>query len=210
MSDHSLFKGYAIVSCGTLRPELDYLKREGFLDADRVLYTAPGLHENSLELEEQLTRQLANAKKHSEEIIVVYGSRCFVDSANPLRSIDDLIHERAERARRTQAANCIDMLADTTQREGISGGKKVYWLSPGWLLHWKQIFKGWDIGLANETFPQNDLALVLDGLGVFEEYSQNAPEKILELSDWMKIPMESTKVSLVRLRRLLSQQVRLR
>ena len=100
------------------------------------------------------------------------------------------------------------MLADTTQRESISSGKKVYWLSPGWLLHWKRIFKDWDVGLANETFPQNDLALVLDGLGVFEECSQNAPERVLEFSDWMKIPIEPAKVSLERLRGLLSQQVR--
>ena len=209
MSSHSLFEGYTILSCGTLRPELDYLKGEGFLDADRVLYTAPGLHETPLELEKQLTRQLVNAKKHSQEIIVVYGSRCFVDSVNPLRSIDDLIRGQAERAHRIQAANCIDMLADATQRESISSGKKVYWLSPGWLLYWKQIFREWDIGLANETFPQNDMALVLDGLGVFDEYSQNAPERILEFSDWMKIPIASAKVSLLRLRRLLSQQVRL-
>jgi len=205
MSSHSLFEGYTILSCGTLRPELDYLKGEGFLDADRVLYTAPGLHETPLELEKQLTRQLVNAKKHSQEIIVVYGSRCFVDSVNPLRSIDDLIRGQAERAHRIQAANCIDMLADATQRESISSGKKVYWLSPGWLLYWKQIFREWDIGLANETFPQNDMALVLDGLGVFDEYSQNAPERILEFSDWMKIPIEPAKVSLQRLRGLLSQ-----
>ena len=209
MSNHRLFEGYTIVSCGTLRPELGYLRREGFLDADSVLYTSPGLHENPLDLQKQLTRQLANASKHAQQIIVVYGSRCYIDSANPLRSIDDLIQEHAEGARRIQAANCVDMLADATQRESISSGKKVYWLSPGWLLYWKQIFREWDIGLANETFPQNDIALVLDGLGVFDEYSQNGPERILEFSDWMKIPIASAKVSLLRLRRLLSQQVRL-
>jgi len=32
----SLFKGYTIVSCGTLRGELNYLKHIHFLDADRT------------------------------------------------------------------------------------------------------------------------------------------------------------------------------
>jgi hypothetical protein len=29
------FKGYTIVSCGTLQRELNHLKNKGFLDADR-------------------------------------------------------------------------------------------------------------------------------------------------------------------------------
>ena len=35
--DRALFKGYAIVSCGVMRPELEYLSRSGFVDeaADR-------------------------------------------------------------------------------------------------------------------------------------------------------------------------------
>ena len=71
MSTHSLFKGYSVVSCGTLRPELNHLRDEGFLDADRILYTAPGLHEHPRELEKQLTRQLVNARKHTQKVIVV-------------------------------------------------------------------------------------------------------------------------------------------
>ena len=48
------FKGYTIVSCGTLRRELNYLRDTGFLDADKILYTAPGLHERQTELETNL------------------------------------------------------------------------------------------------------------------------------------------------------------
>ena len=79
------FEGYTIVSCGTLRPELNYLRDEGFLNAARILYTAPGLHEHPRELEKQLTRQLASAQKHAQKIIVVYGSRCYVDPIDPFR-----------------------------------------------------------------------------------------------------------------------------
>ena len=204
MSNHTLFKGYAIVSCGTLRPELKYLKDSGFLNADKIFYTTPGLHENVRELEKQLIKQLTNAKKYSQKIIVVYGSRCYIDTVNPLRTIDKIIQEQGVDVLRIKAKNCIDMLADIEQRKNISGGEKIYWLSPGWLKFWKQIFKNWDIGLANETFPQNDKAIILDSIDIFNEYSEQHPEKLLEISDWMKIPIESYKISLDRLKDLFS------
>lgn len=45
MSRDVSFKNYAIVACGTLKPELEYLKTTGFLDAGAIFYTAPGLHQ---------------------------------------------------------------------------------------------------------------------------------------------------------------------
>jgi hypothetical protein len=47
-------KGCVIVSCGTLSPEINYLKKEGFLDAKKVFFTTPGLYEIPRELERQL------------------------------------------------------------------------------------------------------------------------------------------------------------
>ena len=134
MSNHTLFKGYAIVSCGTLRPELNYLQGSGFLNADKIFYTAPGLHENVHELEKQLIRQLKHANQYSQKIIVVYGSRCYIDSVDPLKTIDKIIKEQGVDVLRIKAKNCIDMLADIEERKNISGGEKTYWLSPGWLM----------------------------------------------------------------------------
>lgn len=207
MSYHTSFKGYAVVSCGTLRPELNYLRDSGFLNTDKIFFTTPGLHENVHELEKQLVRQLTNAKKYSQKIIVIYGSRCYIDPVNPLRTIDKIIEEQGIDFHRINAKNCIDMLADIEQREKISEGEKIYWLSPGWLKFWKQIFKNWDIGLANETFPQNDKAIILDSLGIFSEYSEQYPEKLLELYDWMKILIEPYKISLERFKSLFSECV---
>jgi len=50
------FKDYAIVSCGTLAPELNYLRKGGFLDAEEIVYTIPGRHEVLKELESQLVQ----------------------------------------------------------------------------------------------------------------------------------------------------------
>lgn len=207
MSNHTSFKGYAIVSCGTLRPELSHLRDDGFLDADKVLYTAPGLHEYPEELEHQLTRQLARAKEYAREVVVVYGSRCYVNTTDPSKDIDRLIQQQGKDIHRVQASNCIDMLADTSEREQLSGEKKVYWLSTGWLKYWRQIFKGWDVGLANETFPAHDEAFLLDPLEAFDEYVEHHPEDLLEFSDWMQIPLTPHKISLERLKHLLLQQI---
>jgi hypothetical protein len=203
MSHGVNFEGHTIISCGTLRQELNYLSKMGFLNADKILYTAPGLHENPHELERQLKRQLDEAKKISPKVIVVYGSRCYVDVKNPSRDIDKLIQEEGNSIARVEAKDCIDMLVGIDERQKISKAQKVYWLSPGWLKYWKIIFKDWDQGKANETFPQHDKAILLDPIDTFEKYSTNSPEKILEFSDWMRLNIESYKISLDRLKRLL-------
>ena len=201
------FEGYSIVSCGTLRSELNYLKEAGFLNADKILYTTPGLHEIPWELERQLKKQINNAKRYSQKIIVVYGERCYIDTKDSSRDIDKLIQETDVNAGRIKVKNCIDMLADLGEREKISGEQKIYWLSPGWLEYWKVIFKDWDHGKANETFPQHDKAILLDPIGIFEKYSSNSPEKLLEFADWMKLNIEPYKVSLNRLRSMLLNEI---
>ena len=207
MPDKATFKGYSIVSCGILREELNYLKETGFLNADNILYTTPGLHEIPSELEKQLKKQLDNAKKYSKKIIVLYGEKCYVDTNNPSRSMDIIIQETGTNTGIIKAKNCIDMLAGIDEREKIRKGERVYWLSPGWLKYWKVIFKDWDQGKANETFPQHDKAILLDSIGMFEKYSTDSPEKLLEFADWMHLNIESYKISLDRLKRLLLDEV---
>ena len=201
------FKGYSIVSCGTLRPELEALKASGFLDADGVFYCAPGLHEWPWELEKQLPRQLSRAMERSSEVIVVYGERCFQDSARPERVTDVLIGETAPHARRVKAINCVDMLAGREERRDLAGDQKVYWLTTGWLQHWDYIFKDWDPGKANEMFPAHDKAVVLDALGYYDTLMEESPERILAISDWMKVPLEPVRIELGRLKELLTGSI---
>ena len=201
------FKGCGIVACGVLRPELNHLKETGFLNADKILYTAPGLHEIPCELEKQLKKQIDNAKKYSQKIIVVYGEKCYIDTKNPSRDIDKIIQETGVNVKKIKVKNCIDMLADSDEREKISEGQKVYWLSPGWLEYWKVIFKDWDQGKANEIFPQHDKAIVLDSIGTLEKYSSNFPEKLLEFADWMKLNIEPCKISLDRIKGILANEI---
>jgi len=202
MSRENSLIGCAIVSCGTLRPELRALQAEGFLNADRVLFTAPGLHEWPWELEKQLQRQVGKARETSKKVIVVYGAKCFVDVNEPTRDVNALVREQGPGVSRVDASNCVDMLADASQRAEIAAGERVYWLTPGWVANWKFIFKDWDRGKANETFPQNSRAVLLDGIGYYAEVIQRDPELLLGFSD----PVEPHPVSLDRLRNLLKEQ----
>ena len=207
MAGLNSFTGHSIVACGTLRPEVEHLQEEGFLDPDQLLFTAPGLHEDCKELKRQLLRQLEKAGSTSDRVIVLYGSRCYVDSEDMARGMDELLAEQSGDISRIDASNCVDMIASKEQREEIAAGQGVYWLTAGWLKYWKAIFKDWDAAKANETFPKYDKAILLDPLGTYEEYVSSSPEKLLEFSDWMKIPIEPHEVTLDRLKGLLREQI---
>ena len=203
------FDGCSIVACGTLRRELGYLRESGFLDVERVLYTGAGLHAKPEELERQLVRQLRRARESSPNVIVVYGSKCYLDPDKPGRTIDSIVDEAG--ACRVQAQGCIDMLCDAKCQRDLSGGESVLWLSPGWIENWRRIWQeylGWDAADANMNFPgfyRRAIFLDPQPLAVFDEWSACSPEKILEFSDWTRLSVESRSVTLDRLKSLLMQ-----
>ena len=210
MSNVVSFRDCAIVVCGTRKLELNYLKQIGFLDAKSILYTKPGLHEVPRELEEQLIKQINNAKKDSQKIIVVYGGKfCYINADDPYRTIDKIIEEQGPGIYRVKASHCVDMLASAEERQKISQGEDIYWITPGWLKYRRYVFQDWDKGMANENFPKHTGgAIMLDGIGFWDEYEQKCPEEILDFSDWMGIPLEPRVVSLARLKGLLSNEIR--
>lgn len=199
------FGDCAVVSCGTLVPELTHLRHTGFLDARKILYTAPGRHEIPRELERQLVRQISVARRYARNVIVVYGGRfCYINVHDPYRTIDRVIEEQGPGISRINASHCIDMLAGEEEREQIGEGEKVWWMTPGWIRYRKYVFQDWDKGKAVENFPRHTGgAIVLDGIDFWDQYSQEHPEEILEFSDWMGIPIDCHKVSLHRLENLL-------
>lgn len=207
MPGRNSFKGCCIVSCGIMRLELESLRQSGFLDADKIIYTPPGLHEWPWELEKHLPRQLAEAAGLSAKTIVVYGKKCFIDLSEPERMTDALIREHGTNTSRIGASNCVDMLVSLEERAELAGSERVHWLTPGWLQHWSFIYKDWDAGKANEMFPYHNRAVVLDAVGYFDRLMTESPETILEISDWMKVPLDQQTVPLDRLRGLLLQEL---
>jgi hypothetical protein len=213
MENRPSFQDYAIVACGTLNMELNYLRDSGFLDVRKILYTKPGRHEVPRELESQLIRQIRTAKTYAPNIIVVYGGKfCYVNADDPYRKIDTIIREQEEpgiKITRIKATHCIDMLTSTEEREKIGQGKDIYWLTPGWMKYRHYVYQGWDKGLANENFPKHTGgAIMLDAVGFFNQVMEGKPEEILEFSDWMGIPIESYRVTLDRFKGLLLDEVK--
>jgi hypothetical protein len=205
-------KDYAIVACGTLSLELNYLRGKGLLGVRKLLYTKPGRHEVPRELESQLIKQIGTAKTYASNIIVVYGGRfCYINADDPYRKIDTIIQEQQGpgiRITRIKATHCVDMLASAEDRERMAQGRDVYWLTPGWMKYRHQVYQGWDKGLANENFPKHSGgAVILDAVGYFDRVMADRPEEILEFSDWMGIPIEPYRVTLDRFQGLLLDEV---
>ncbi len=210
--DTVTFSDIAIVACGTMSLELNYLKKEGFLDAHSIFYTKPGLHQDIPELERRLVKSIRKAKEKTGKVIVVYGGKyCYVNVNEPTRVMQNIIEEEGPGVCRIQATHCMDMLADEAEREKIgmevAGGEKVWWMTPGWIEFREDVFKGWDKGIANENFPRHTGgAVVLDGIGYVDQCMAEKPEEFLEYSDWMGIPIQPYPITLDRFKSLLTDQ----
>jgi hypothetical protein len=192
-----------IVSCGTMREDLESLRSEGLLDGIKVVFNEVCLKGRPRELERQLKEAIDNASKESDRILVVYGDGCFIDTVNPERDIDRMIGEMGVNYVRVGEHSCIEMMISEADKERLSQGQKVYWLMPAWIENRDKVFHEWDIGKRNETFPKNDTALVLDSRGYFACLMEEDPEKILEFSDWMGLPMDAREIDLERFKGLL-------
>ena len=205
------FEDHCIVSCGMLQPEMAHLMETGFLNPRQILFTPPGLHALTDRLEEHLLDRLARAREEcpNHKIIVVYGKKCYVSVDEPLKRVDSILQAVGQGIVRVQGEYGYDKLAGFEDRQRISEGRqdKILWFTPGWLKSWKTIYQryfGWDAADANANFPGfYDKIIVLDGLGLAEEYMIQHAEEILELFDWTGLEVEFHTISLDRLKGLL-------
>jgi len=209
------FSETAIVACGTMSPEINYLVKQGFLDTRHVFFTTPGLHQDIPEMERQLIKFIEKAKAVATGVIVVYGGKyCYVNPDNPTRVMKNIIEEQGLTVVRIEASHCMGMLASDEEMKQITNefanGEPVWFMTPGWVKYRKLVFKGWDKGIANENFPRHSGgAVVLDGIGYLDQYMAENPEEFLEYCDWMGIPMQAYPITLDRFKRLLMDQLKI-
>jgi hypothetical protein len=206
---------YCIISCGMLHPEMTHLVENGFLNPRRILFTPPGLHALPDKLEEHLLKRLTQARESCPDhrIIVAYGKKCYVNTDEPLKRVDSVLQAAGPRIVRVQGDYGYDMLAGLEDRQRISGGRqdRILWFTPGWLKHWKVVYQkyfGWDDADANANFPGfYDKIIILDSLGLAEEYMIQHAEEILELFDWTGLEVEFHPITLDRFKGLLADSL---
>jgi hypothetical protein len=206
------FEDRCIISCGMLHPEITHLMESGFLNPRRLFFTPPGLHAVPDKLEQHLLRKLTQAREWcaDDQIIVVYGKKCYISTDEPLKRVDSILEEAGQGMVRVQGEYGYDMLAGFEERQQISGGRqdKILWFTPGWLKQWKVIYQkrfGWDRADANANFPGfYDRIIVLDSLGLADEYMTHHAEEILELFDWAGLEVVFHPITLDRFKGLLT------
>jgi hypothetical protein len=119
---------YAIIACGVFQKEIEALREDlGF--PFEAHYLGPGLHVDFDDLKTALQIELEKCKS-CKGVIVVYGQ------CHP--KIDDII--KSFPAALIKCQNCVDAFITRRVVEKIANNGLFFYLSPGWLDAWHDIF----------------------------------------------------------------------
>ena len=177
-----------IVACGIFQPELEQVLRQ--IREERpndciidVTYVPPALHVDYDKLKDGITDALDQVSEQKK--ILLFGSMCHPE-----------IGEFTEKYHvvRLSPGNCIELILGKERQREIEKTAKVFYLTPGWLLNWKDIFRqgqGWDEIDARINMGFYDKILLLD-TGV----SEFSDEDLLEFFEYTQVPIEIEKVDL--------------
>ena len=66
-----------------MKPELDRLRQQGFLDTDRIYYTSPGNHDMLMEMDRELPEKIGQAAQGALGVIVLLGTNCYFNPSSP-------------------------------------------------------------------------------------------------------------------------------
>lgn len=175
---------YAIIACGIFQKEIEAL--QGVLGFPfEVHYLAPGLHVDFDDIKAALTAELEKCEKGGYEGIIVAYGQC-----HP--KIDDLL--KPYHAALISCQNCIDAFITRKAVEKKAGEGLFFFLSPGWLDAWHDIFArlNWDPAEARLQMGSFRGTVYLDTI-------KDAPERepeLLEFFDFTNLPFEVMSVNL--------------
>lgn len=171
-----------IVACGIFQPELETVLKqisvESMSDEDiRVTYVTPALHVDNNKLKQGITNALDHVAE--EKTVLLFGAMCHPE----LDEFTEKYH-----VVKLLPGNCIELILGKERQHEIEKSAKVFYLTPGWLQNWQDIFKrgqGWDEIDARQNFGFYDKILLLD-TGV----SQFNDEDLLEFFEYTQVPIE--------------------
>jgi hypothetical protein len=177
-----------IVACGIFQPELELImKRIKELQSPgtevKTTYVPPALHVDYGKLKDGITGSLDTVAEHKK--VLLFGSMCHPE-----------IGEFTEKygVVRLEPGNCVEMILGKERQREIEKTAKVFYLTPGWLQNWRDIFQkgqGWDEVDARINFGFYDKILLLDtGVAPLND------EDLLEFFDYTQVPIEIERVDL--------------
>jgi hypothetical protein len=177
-----------IVACGIFQPELEQVLRQ--IRDERpndytigVTYLPPALHVDYDKLKDGITDALYHVSE--QKIILLFGSMCHPE----IGEFTEKYH-----VARLSPGNCIELILGKDRQKEIEKSAKVFYLTPGWLQNWKDIFRrglGWDEIDARQNMGFYDKILLLDtGVAEFSD------EDLLEFFEYTRVPIEIERVDL--------------
>lgn len=170
------------LACGIYQLELEQvlmeIKEESLFDSDlEVTYLPLNLHINLDNLKNGIIKALDAVE--ADKIILLYGSKCHPDFYDFLSNYHNLV--------RFDQSNCIELMMGERMKE-IDQNSKTFYLTPGWLDKWRELFDsgfGLDEVMLRQSFGLYDRTLLVDtGVGEITD------EKILEFFEYTEVPIE--------------------
>lgn len=175
---------YGIIACSVFQKELEAL-REVLGFPFEVHYLGAGLHVNFDDLLEALQAELKNCTDNGYEGIIVLYGQC-----HP--KIDDII--KPYKAVLVNCQNCVDAFITRKGLEETAKKGLYFFLSPGWLDAWKDIFErmNWEPADARMQMGSFRGALYLDTM----KDAQEREQELLEFFDFTNLPYQIMPTSL--------------
>jgi hypothetical protein len=174
-----------IVACEILRKEFESVAPQV---AGQATWLPAGLHVNL----DRLGEALEGALPGTGAVACLYGA-CHPD-------IDTMVASAS--GCRLPGKDCIAAFLTAEDRRQLEG-RKAFVITPGWLRHWREIFRdgqGWDEIDARQNFGFYDVVILLDfGVEPIDDMS------ILEFFDYTQTPVEVVPASLEHFQGLLRE-----
>jgi hypothetical protein len=175
---------YAIIACGIFEKEIESLRSElGF--PFEAHYLGAGLHVDFDDLKVALVAELEKCRINGNDgMIIVYGQ------CHP--QIEEIL--RPYHASLVACQNCVDAFITREGMEMKAKNGLFFYLSPGWLDSWKDIFHRLNWGMQEARMQMGSFrgSIYLDTL----KDAQVREEELMEFFDFTNLPFEIMPVDL--------------
>lgn len=182
---------YAIIACGIFEKEIELLRPDlGF--SFRAHYLAPGLHVDFDDLRTAIAAKLEECSfDGSEGTIVMYGQ------CHP--KMDEIL--APHHAALLDCQNCVDAFITRQGMERKAREGLYFYLSPGWLDAWKEIFRrmNWGVEEARLAMGSFKGSVYIDTLKDAQEREMD----LLEFFDFTNLPYQVMPVDLCHFKSLI-------